>query len=34
MNAKYVITGLLAGTTCFASAGDLTAYQLIKHGDQ
>ena len=34
MNAKYVLTGLLAATTCFASAGDLTAYQLIKQGDQ
>lgn len=35
MNAKYIITSLLAATAAsVASAGDLTAYQLIKQGDQ
>jgi hypothetical protein len=35
MNAKYIIIGLLtAATAGFASAADLTAYQLIKQGDQ
>jgi len=37
MNAKYkyIMIGLLAATTSYlASAGDFTAYQLIKQGDQ